>query len=397
MYGFNVITRISRHNDATEEPLYWADYGNRLFRLSQIMDRAEQGQTVAAERAALENEIPPDLIQDFLQRRTRNHQVNRAALELLAEGSLDLLVLSSDDTSTFGLSSAEKRRLQAYAAALGLGDNLLMYPGADEVGGVLLARLINQQAAIIPTFHPIYMVPDGEKITAPFEDAPIRVTVERQIQAAGGRLVSDSKGAEVLLFVNPPIDSFSEWPRDYTPTEKAQREAPIQSCLQQIRQQIGNGRKVAVVDVACANGADPYLWDGLKHSGSLPLLAAFAAWNTAGNSLGTVIAQACAGLRLKTRAQIHAQQRFLLHRYLEDYAYQSLLRGRLRAWLAAQIGQHEPPPSYLGETLAWLKAELDRFLADLPPYSQKYQITQVRLPWQRTFEIDFDLEALPHA
>ena len=52
---------------------------------------------------------------DFLSRRLRNHAVTSAVLHLLAHGVFDLLVLSSDDTSPFGLPSREKRWLESWA------------------------------------------------------------------------------------------------------------------------------------------------------------------------------------------------------------------------------------------------------------------------------------------
>ncbi len=38
VFVFNVITRISNANDATEEPDYWAEYGMRLYRYSRELD-----------------------------------------------------------------------------------------------------------------------------------------------------------------------------------------------------------------------------------------------------------------------------------------------------------------------------------------------------------------------
>ncbi|MBC8160698.1 MAG: DUF4127 family protein, partial [Roseiflexaceae bacterium] len=192
IYGFNLITRVSNANDAVEEPTYWADYGEQFYLFSQLLDRREQGQPVGAELDQLAAAIPGAQRRDMLARRLRNHTVNLAALGLLDAGVFDLLVLSSDDTSSFGLPSREKCYLAWWAGLLGLAgadSRLLMYPGADEVGCVLLARLLNARANLTPTLTASYAPTAAAANIAAYEDGPISTTVERHVGAAGGRLV----------------------------------------------------------------------------------------------------------------------------------------------------------------------------------------------------------------
>ncbi len=194
IFGFNLITRIPHYNSAVEEPDYWSEYGANLHRLSQLMDRAEQGHALGEELTELRARLPDAPVNDFLWRRMRNHTVNLAAVGLAADEVFDLLAVSSDDTSPYGLSSREKRWVGEWAARLNLGDRLLMYPGADEVGSILVARAVNEQQGCAPSFQIDYAVPGGEGITAAFEDSAVRVTVERQIYAAGGNNPAGGSG-----------------------------------------------------------------------------------------------------------------------------------------------------------------------------------------------------------
>lgn len=377
IYGFNVITRISRHDDATEEPAYWGRYGNKLFRLSQLMDKESQWQDVADELEALRAEIPQSYAADFLSRRRRNHTVNRRALQMLAEGVFDLLVLSSDDTSEYGLSSNEKRILARYAEELALDETrLLMYPGADEVGSVLVARLLNQAAGVAPRILARYMVDGGDAITAPFEDSAVSITVERQIVAAGAQLVTDAP--DLTLLVNPPISAHEEWVRPYTAAESALREPQLRAALDAAP----SGALLA--DVAFPNGADPALMAQL--GARLCDLRAYGGWNTAGNTLGTVIAAGCASVHAGTDAQQRELRRFLAHHVIEAWAYMSITRPAVRAWLGATA----PDPAQLDETAAWIEAHLRETLPSVCGW--RIVAGSLRLPWKRTFEIDFDLE-----
>jgi hypothetical protein len=388
--GFNVITRISRHNDNTEEPDYWAEYGNRLFRLSQWMDRAGRGAMVEAELQAARALIPAPLIDDFVQRRARNHQVNRTVLGLLAKGVFDLLVLSSDDTSPYGLGSQEKRALKSEAERLAVGERLLMYPGADEVGCVLIARLLNQAAGQTPRFRPVYTFPGGEQITAAFEDGPIAETVERQIRAAGAVLVHEPGAEDIVLVVNPPLNTEADFPRDYTPAEYAERHLHLVQTLSALS---ATNQRIAVADVAHSNGADRLFFDLLRQRFDLTRLEAYGAWNTAGNTLGTVIAQACLSLLARDQQQQHAQQYFLAHRLIEDWAYQSIVRQEVRNWLHDQSGHYEPTADQLSATERWIEVRLNHWLAELPQFNGwRIHAGSVSLPWKRTFEVNFTLE-----
>jgi len=388
IYGFNLITRISRSNDATEEPAYWADHGANLFRYSELVDMAEQGHDVDDALEKLRARLPDDYVRDFLARRLRNHTVNLAALQLAAEGVLDLLVMSSDDTSPYGLGSREKRWINEWATRLDLGNHLLMYPGADEVGSVLEARAINAERG--PSFHVDYAVPGGAEITAAFEDSAVRVTIERQIRAAGATLADDD--GDIVLVVNPPRSPDLSWPLPYSDEELRLRKPHLSGAVRRVAEYLDAGRMVAVADVAHANGADP-VWVGLlRQAGVFTRLDAYSAWNTAGNSIGTTVAQAC--IAWQCGRDSAAQKRFLAHRLIEDWAYQCFVREQANQWLYDQTGKHGLPAEMVAAATQWIEVRLsDVIRRDLAELDFRMVPGSLRLPWNRTFELDFDLES----
>lgn len=400
--GFDLIMRISNANSAVEEPDYWAEEGRRFYQFSQLLDRLEQGHPVEDDLAYLRAELQPQHVQDFMLRRMRNHSINKAGLRMLAHGDLDLLVLSSDDTSPYGLPSSEKRSLHLWADRLGLSEHcshprrgkcLLTYPGADEVGSALTARILNAGAGHFPTFTIQYGVPGGERITAPYEDGPVAITVERQVSAVGGHVVLEGE-PDLWVYVNPPSPRRTEWDASFSPAEREERLPHLQKMVAQIRQQIEVGQHVIVCDVAYPNGSDPLLVELLLREVDITRLAAYGAWNTAGNTIGTALAQGCAA-RLACNPEQHiAQQRFLLHRFLEDWGYQHIVRSETCHWLHNTYGTDEPDQSTFLATLSHIEAGLNRCLEGLPGFTGKYHIVpdSLRLPWSRLFEVDFDIQ-----
>jgi hypothetical protein len=389
IYGFNVITRIPGYNSAVEEPDYWAEHGKNLHQLSQLMDRAGRGKAVDEELDQLRTQIPDIYVSDFLTRRLRNHTVNLATVGLAAEGIFDLLVISSDDTSPYGLGSREKRWLGEWAARLNLHDRLLMYPGADEVGSILVARAVNQHTGRAPTFQLDYAVPGGENITAAFEDSAVSVTIERQIHAAGATIQREN--ADILLLVNPPRSPDHQWPLPYSEAELRERKPHLESAVKRLGEWINAGKPAAVADVAHSNGADTIFVEMLREADALLKLDAYSAWNTAGNAIGTTIAQAC--IAWGGGRDAPGQKRFLAHRLIEDWAYMGIVRDETTAWLEKETGRHEPTPELVNETEEWIERHLgDK--ADQLGGGFRLVPDSLRLPWKRTFEIDFDLESV---
>ena len=389
IFGFNLITRISRSNDATEEPDYWAEHGAGMYLYSQLLDRAQQGQAVDDELRKLRAQLPDEYVNDFLARRLRNHIVNLAAVQMLADSVFDLLVLSSDDTSPYGLGSREKRWIGEWAARLGLEKNLLMYPGADEVGSVLVARAINEHFGKIPTFEIAYVVPEGAGITAAFEDSAVSVTVERQIRAAGGVITDDR--ADILLMVNPPRSSEMSWPLPYSDEELQRRSPDFLKANTRIAENLDAGRMVAAADVAHANGADGAWVDSLQQAGLFKRLDAYSAWNTAGNSIGTTVAEAC--IASQFGRDTAAQKKFLAHRLIEDWAYQCVVRDQINLWIYEQTGAYPLPADLVASAAQRIEAALgDVIRQHLPELNYEIVPGSIHLPWRRTFEIDFDLQ-----
>ncbi|HMQ31760.1 MAG TPA: DUF4127 family protein, partial [Chloroflexaceae bacterium] len=342
VYGFGVVTRVSNANDAVEEPEYWAEHGERLYALSQLLDRRRRGQAVGDELARLEADVPATHRRDWLRRRLRNHAVNLAALGLLEDGALDLLVLSSDDTSPDGLPSAEKAWLSGWRELLGPQPALLMYPGADEVACALVARMLNERAGAAPTVAARYAPTEAAANVAAYEDGPISVTVERQVLAAGGRAVAGA--ADLWLGVNAPVARRAEWDPAHAAEERDGRRGALEALVAEARAHMDSpdGPLVAIADVAYPNGADPALIDLMLAGLDLGGLAAYGAWNTAGNTLGTTIAQGFAALLCDSAEGRAAHELLLTHRLVEDWGYQQLVRAEVRAWLRERTGHHDP-------------------------------------------------------
>ncbi|WP_348787331.1 DUF4127 family protein [Leifsonia sp. NPDC080035] len=387
----SLVMRASNSYSAAEEPGYWTSYGKELHALGGAVHRLD----ASSDDVSLSEltDVPAEIVSDFARRRVRNHIVNLTALTLVDEGAIDFLAVTADDTATHSAGSAEQQWLRHWMRFLPAGDTVLMYPGADEVGAALVARAIAQTAGARPSVRVSCREPGGLDRTPPYENVPLSESINRQLRASGASLAEAHAEADAVLVVHAPDperhDMFGGHP-DRHDANAVERTAAA------VREELGRGNAVAVADVRYPNGADAELVRALGRAGALGELIAFGGWNTAGNTLGGVIATTVAALvgrgasdRDARRARSAVRQA-LLTRLLDDYAYQAVVRSEDGPALF---------PDHLPVADDEVVARAERAIADrlrdtlrdeLP--GEDWTLTSLRLPWRRSFEVELTLE-----
>jgi hypothetical protein len=430
--AYNVILRISRADSAEEEKPYWAEYGSRMFRLSYLEHKsglAEADESEISECHALRPRIPDSIYEDYLEGRKRNHAVNRAMLNWLAGGVFDYLLLPQDDTADYGWNIAEARALQSAIRLRSLSSRAITYPGADETASLLLARYACQRAGFAPRVWPRYSSVASSRVITAYEDRPMLELLKAHLAPLDGSIAMSPEQADLALFVNAPAESQGaadlqgliarefEEPSSQVPTaqddyyrltrrEMTSPRRSVEEFVRALRAALDARLPVALADVAFVNGADLFLGQRLMQTDLAPRLMAYAGWNTAGNTLGTVLAHAVLRLlmlrRNPTSAQAAAHFAFLFRRYLDDYFFQAVERTHLVYADLPALGlaptMERLPADKLAAVEARLQARLSTAAAELRDVFvqaglvRDVQIGNIHLPWQRLFEIGFDID-----
>ncbi|MBA2175923.1 DUF4127 family protein [Halobacillus locisalis] len=377
--------RISNNNINEEEKEYWKDYGTAIWGVSYHSHRYEklQEETDLLRLEELKNEVPADVLDDYQSTREINFAVNQSLLTLLEDNTIDHLVFPQDDTSEYGWNVREQEQLQAAIRERKLTEQALLYPGADEVASTLVTRLIFQLENVSPpSFYPVYSGARGALSPAMYEDRPICESVKGQIAAVGSRSEDEMSRSDVILGVNVPGRKQGDLALGLNLNQVDTNDRNVEEWLRRLQAYMER-KPVAMVDVAYANGVDPQLTPMLMANVNWERLYGFAGWNTAGNSIGTVVSQAA----LMWLADNHTKQthnalkKQLLHRFLDDYIYQSIVRkeGRLRMSDSTTLEKVMTP------------LFIEKATAFLHDYANEWQVEGINYPWDRTFEIDFEL------
>jgi hypothetical protein len=372
--------RLPAMPDATEEPQYWEDYGPLIFQYSYHLDRHEQtgeraSRDLAAQAAAA---IPSAVLADVRARRARNLAVLLSLVDLASRGVLDGLLVGQDDAAEFGITRRDLRVVEEAIAGSGAAGTAWVTYGTDELAVRLLARVVLANRGAHPGVRVVYAYPDNRGAIPRYEGQALDLTVTSHIATAGCRRVATDE--DVTLFVHnfPGAQEEAPYQRPYDPDEIA----PFWDALAETAaSRVPRG----IADVRYSNGADRTFVDRLLTAPQAYGVRAYGGWNTMSNTLGMALAQTLLPGGSASRA-------FTLVRFLDDWAYQAVLRQRLAEEVVPQYAGATAQD--LGEAVApcveaarmWLERE---FVPSLERcFGCRIQIERVGFPWRRLFNID---------
>lgn len=412
VYAFNVIMRVAPTATAATRGIH-----DDLARWAELKDRAAKTSDgeLNAELNLLQKKLDLKVIDDYLAARKRDLQINLAMLDLVKAGTVNELILLQDDARQFGLHRQDQAVLRTRLKELGLEAKVPIYNGTDEGSLSLVSRAVLDKFQYKLKVAVIYSSEKSKGIINPYEDHPLQFTVESQIRAAGGIPVSEFDQSDYRLFVNAPG------------TDDEQFDLFLKKMIKEMKE----SRHIALADVLFPkphfSGADERIIAALKRENLFDRFAGYAAWNTAGNTLGTAIPHA--NMRVFFRSKLNdradraarteaAHLEFLLNRYAGDYLYHDIVRLEVNARLRGESKNQEATYEFTAqkheevsrEIAGKLKAEIEKFFADyfkgrthrLAIYKGVEKTITVNglkelnvyLPWPRAFEcvIEFKLD-----
>ncbi|HEY3426733.1 MAG TPA: DUF4127 family protein [Negativicutes bacterium] len=387
VYVFSTIMRTPKASAGDVEPPYYEKYGRNIFQLTALKDKADMTGLTNAEEKLVKLEtaiIPPEYLADWMQRREKNFKINSELIEMTKAGLFNYLILGRDDTSPYSQSHHEGRALSLLAAKLP-ASKFQTFPGADQLGMVLLAKAYNDLTMQLPIVKVEYALGTGASTIPSYEDQAVGKTIIDHIQAAGGIVLPNPKKPDLIIAVNTPVDGVTE-EADSLSNIAASTNATAQF-VDRIQSELAAGSKVAIADIAFGNGSDNSLMKELSERHLLDKLSAYSGWNTASNTIGYAISQ---GMMAASMGEPDRKQ-LLAVRYLDDWAYQANIRKQLREEI---IYPRNGSLQYLDELRPLLTSEAakrERLFAQKNLWLSP-ETVNVSFPWNRMFEIRIAIE-----
>ena len=432
-YCSTTIMRIPSYNGDFEEPWYWEHYGRDVFEYSFYSSRYIQlkNQSDLVQANHYKSLIPKNVLNQFLWRRERNFNATDRLFRFQQQyhSMFDSLYLTLDDTTTYGFNVDEALKLKALKKSLELKQDVVrIYPGADEVESCLLSKMIVQdlvddQVKKQPTVLIQWRVPNATHLIPNYENQPIFQTVTDQLEACGANVLtkSSTKTDQVVPDVVFAVNNFANFPQLEASQQTQNPVSDYSKEFDGLTKECSQGTVLALADVRYSNGGDMSFVNWLESLVGkparpclMPGLFSYAAWNTDGNTLGTVAANAILLSVLSNKADydnadtnllITENKRFTLLRFLEDTYYQASVRNELVLY----ISQTKDSVNDLSTDVQFYqdysykplmsKSEMLATIFNLTFVGSSSSRSHVALksifyPWNRTFEIGLALNTI---
>lgn len=403
--AFNLVTRVSAYSNSFEDPDYWSSYGHTIWEYGWYSDRINRGIADDNEIDYFEKvkkAIPTDILSDFLERRKKNAYVNEQAISLVKENIFNELVIPKDDTALYGFAAIDQKKLATIINDNFLMNRVMIYPGADEVGSVLLSRIFCKMHNYKPAVFLKYSATYGPTIVPLYEDRPIAESIKSQIVSAGGILVSTPLESDFLFAIHTPGVQMEEC---YTQSNKNltySTHVNIQEFFSYLKYYKEKYNKpIALADDAFANGSDISMMRHASVDGIFDILCAYGGWNTSENTNGMCLAHAIISSYYEKdnfkNGDYKESQKFLVRKIIEDYLFQALGIPEMDVIVSEQYPGYSPYycrdiKNEIANISGNLLIEKTNNLFPNGFKGKKIELSDFYLPWERIHELGFKLE-----
>ena len=391
IYVFVTIMRTPKASAAPAEPVYYEEWGSKLFRQGALLDKNElQGlsRKESKELQALNHEIPRNVIADFYGRRRDNIRTTELLLHGIESDSFNYLLVGRDDTSPLSQAHKEARYMSSLVNNFS-NTKIRFFSGADQLGLVLLTQAANRLTYNTPLVYTEFGAGKGGATVPTYEDDTVAESAKQHIFAAGGFPSKNPDTADYILLVNTPYNGKTLEASDVKNSGVADKNT--RAFADKVQAYLAQGKKVIVSDSAYGNGADNALVKELFRRGIAYDLAAYGGWNTSGNTLGFALSQ---GIE-SPYYEGNAAKDLLTVRYLDDWAYQA--NARMDVYKNVIWPNYMPNSGYTPEQKRIAEAAIKESITKVsePVMGDVANDYDFKLPWSRMFEVQPVKKAKP--
>lgn len=387
IYAFQCIMRCPKYSSDDEEPDYYAECGEEIHKLGNVIHKERIGIECEFDKQALLSKIPEAALQDYVGRREFNLSFNLESLSLVKDGIIDFFIIPQDDSAPYGYTAMDQCKVREKIASLCLQDQVVIYPGADEIELTLLSRVMNEQHQKQPKVYVKYASVHAPFIIPGYEDRALGETVKYHLMAAGCIQVPSIAEADFVLALSAGAFEMIEAANQPANNKNYDVERNLTEFVYSIESLIKEGKPVTIGDNAYSNGSDLELVAILDKKELLLKLAGYAGWNTSANTMGTAIAE---GVKYLYYGDDSVHRSFMVLRYLEDAGYCAVVRKHITENELAALGMtYFDIKETNGIVSSMVREELESFAkTHLASICEHINITEVTMPWHRMFETD---------
>jgi len=376
IYLFDTIMRTSITAYDEESEFYWSKMNeySKLLGLVYFLNKEEDKEKLQE----LKNSIPKKIIETYHRAREVKHNLNKHFIELASKKIIDYMILLQEDSMPNGVQKIEQIKLLDLINEYNIADKVKFYNGTDEGAVVLIGKILLEEIDKKPKVYIHLPNPLAINKVMPFEDLLLSENIINMFDTIGLIKTENYREADFILSIYLETNDYN-LSINTTEEIKPKKNKEYLQYIKELNEFIAQNKRVAFVDLLFPNGGSIDLLKDINFLG----LSVYSAWNTASNCLGSCLCEIASIYSNPTSTT----KKFMIERLLDDCIYQYIVRRIINSkYISKGYNIHN-----LGDNtqivLDDIKSEMEKYSPLIGEF--KYNII---LPWNRTFEIDIEVE-----
>ena len=258
------------------------------------------------------------MLNTFLNARKFGHETNLGCIQLVKDGIIDQLIICQEDSAPEGIQRFEQEKLSAIIRENELNNKIFMANGASESGAELVMRALCSEGS---NAEVVWL---GENIgfSAMYEDRPFIENLNAHMSALN---IKEIQGSDNVICILPPKRRQNDYTMDFSEDYEKYSDEEFEVMSQRISDLVQKDKRVFLLDVESSNGGNPALLTAIAKKIPILELYGYSAWDTASNSLGTLLAQL---LACRNKNSV-GNKSYTAERILNDCVYLSVVRQKV--------------------------------------------------------------------
>ncbi len=307
-------------------------------------------------------------IDKYLASRTRKLKLIDYILSKSLE-DLEYCYIGVDDSST--TTNIQTNEIKLISERL--GDNGVIYAGTDELGLMGLTRIVTKLYGS-PKVGVTYFGSSQNQIADEFDFLPLETEITNHISSLGCRVVEGGKGDVEVLVI----------------TKNSGNDKAVK-LVDKAFELIENKKPVIIIDPNSKN-ADYLQKQLLTRNFPLSMLLGYSNWNTAANAMGIALSNGISRYTYLANCSNVTRQS---HRGFLEASTFGFLKDISYKYYGFSIERPEVT-SYGSYASIVKQINSSPMITSLAPYTvsehEKVSVDNFRYPWERTFEMSFDVK-----
>ncbi len=286
-YNLGVYSDLRSYGEV--DRYYLSGNALTLENVEYYMDKGTNGKTISLSGYSLTQ----DVLDKYYASRVRKLKLTTALINTLGD-SLDHYYIGVDDSHpNETLQSNEIRYFNKLISDAGIGDNVSLFAGADELGLLGIGAVASHDYCDDATNVNVQYFGGTQNYPADeYDTGTLKTTVEAHIEGAGAVVKSNYNSSYLQVLVLTRTTASGDFSVNST-AEIANQKTAANQLVATLKSNLANNIPTCIINAVGNNGGNMYLAEAMLDADiDIAKIYGYSQWNTVSNAVGIALGNA---------------------------------------------------------------------------------------------------------